>query len=81
MRVERIVFLQGEEARPVLELLDEQGQGAAVEHLQQWFNPGEHEVSHCLAAGTHDRTFHDGKGFTLTWNDGLEYIGLEFAHK
>lgn len=81
MRVERIVFLQGEEARPVLTLLDEHGEGAAVEHLQQWFNPGEHEVSHCLSAGTHDWRFQDGNGFHLTWNYGLEYVGLEFAHK
>lgn len=80
MRIENIIFLQGQEAIPVLELLDNEGYQAAVKHLQQWHFPGEHEVREEPSAGTDDNVFLSGR-YRLTYNSNLGYIGLEYRLK
>ena len=36
MKYKEIIFLQGEEATEVLEILEEEGENAAFQHLLQW---------------------------------------------
>lgn len=76
VKYEQVVFMQGEEADAVLEVLDDQGEEAALEYLAQWHNPGEHEVRDESAAGTDDNEFRDGD-YILSWNNHFGYIGLQ----
>ena len=75
--IERIVFMQGDEADEPLSILDTDGTKAAIEYLAQWHYPGEHETANEPAAGTCDHVQKTDDGFILTWNDRLRYIGLE----
>ncbi len=75
--IERIVFMQGEEAEEPLRILDEQGEEAAIEYLAQWHFPGEHETSETPGAGSDDDVYRAEDGFRLSWNTRLGYIGLE----
>lgn len=77
MAIERIVFVQGDEADEPLSVLDTDGTEAAIEYLAQWHNPGEHELAQEPAAGSSDDVFETDHGFILTWNVRLGYIGLE----
>ncbi len=74
---EQVIFLQGSEADEALDILDDDGTQAAMDHLKQWHYPGEHDTRADPGAGTSDDTYESG-GYTLVWNTGLEYIGLEF---
>ena len=74
---ERVVFMQGDDAQEALNILDQQGEDAAIAHLAQWHNPGEHETSRELGAGTSDRTY-EKDGYILSYNLGLGYIGLDY---
>ena len=75
--VERIVFMQGDEASKALDILETFGLKDAVEYLAQWHNPGSQEEADEPAAGSSDSTYETEDGFILTWNDSLGYIGLE----
>ncbi len=77
MAIERIVFVQGDEADEPLSVLDTNGTEAAIEYLAQWHYPGEHELTQEPAAGSSDDVFETDDGFILTWNIRLGYIGLE----
>ena len=71
-----IVFLQGEEAYEALDLLDREGEAAAMSHLTQWDFGGESEHSPTTHPwGTADATFRDGE-YVLSYNTRLGYIGL-----
>ena len=80
--IERIIFLEHDSVNQddyntVKALLDEHGEQAAIEFLKRWHYPGEHETADEESAGTADDTFEDDEGYILTWNSGLDYIGLE----
>lgn len=75
--IERVVFLQGEEANEALEIYEEKGIDAAFDHLKQWHYPGEHETSSEPGHGTSDSVFKLGQ-YTMAINSPLSYIGLEF---
>jgi len=80
MKVERIIFFQGDDANEYLDLLDRKGERAAVKQLMGWWYPGEHDLAHELSAGNSDyQSFIkvDGIEFVLTYNTDLNYIGLE----
>jgi hypothetical protein len=77
-RYERVVFMQGDEADEALRMLDVNGEDEAIEFLAQMHNPGEHETADELSHGSADDFFESDDGYILSWNEGLEYIGLEF---
>ena len=71
-----IAFVQGEEAREVLEILDREGEAAAMSHLTQWDFGGESEHSPTTFPwGTSDLIFRDGE-YVMSYNTQLGYIGL-----
>jgi hypothetical protein len=78
--VERIVFLQGDEANTAFKVFDEDGYLSAIHYLSGWHYPGEHETTKKLGRGTKDRVYRDGR-YVLTDNVGLGYIGLEYIKK
>lgn len=78
--IERIVFLQGENADEALKIFEESGTDAAFEYLMQWHYPGEHDTSSEYSAGSSDRTY-DRDGYRLTVNLDLNYIGLEYYNE
>ena len=76
---EQVVFMEGADAEEPLEILDADGAEAAIKFLQDWQCPGEHETRDEPGAGSSDYTYNSEDGlYILTWNTGLEYIGLEF---
>ena len=85
MRIERIVFLQGDEADEALKFYNEVSDEATFEFLRQWHYPGEHETHNEPSAGrvddVHMFPLADGSGtYVMNVNTNLGYIGLEF-HK
>ena len=86
MKVERIIFLQGDGAQQLLLLLRSQRitERTAVKQLMEYWQPGEHEEANSLSAGKGDyQSFIkvDGIEFVLTYNTNLNYIGLEHIIK
>ena len=75
MTYEHVVFMQGNEATETLEILDSQGEQAALDHLVQWHYPGEHDASDYTGEGTADSVYVDGI-YQMSYNEGLDYIGL-----
>jgi len=76
-RYEDVVFIQGEEANEPLDILEEKGENAALEYLQQWHYPGEHSTRNELPHGAEDRTY-DVDGYHMAWNPRIGYIGLVY---
>lgn len=76
-RYEEVVFLQGDEANEAIDILNNDGQDAAMEYLKQWHNPGEHMGSDKPGHGTMDRTF-SKDGYLMSWNTHIPYIGLSY---
>ncbi len=78
-----LVFLQGSEADPVLDLIDDEGIAAAVTYLASW-DYGDETVEEAIAnghvydelpAGVLDKTAtHDV--YTMTYNPHIGYVGL-----
>lgn len=77
MIIERIIFLQGDAANEALEIYDKHGFEGALQYLDQWYYPNEHETSDTLAAGALD-TVYEISDYVLTVNTNLGYIGLEY---
>lgn len=80
MKVERIIFMQGDEANEYLNLLERKGKKAVVKQLMEYWQPGEHDEAKQLSAGNlDDQEFIKVNGikFVLTYNLNLNYIGLE----
>lgn len=77
MKYQDIVFMQGSEADEALELLSEYGIEATFKHLLQWDHGDSYgELRDDLPHGSHDHTFEGSDGYIMSWNKGLNYIGL-----
>lgn len=78
-----IVFLQGEDADPVIEIIDRQGTDAAIEYLAAW-DHGEETVSDAMENGyVYDTAPHSAADrlatsgdYALTYSSALGYVGL-----
>jgi hypothetical protein len=80
-----VVFLQGEEADAVLEMIEKAGHDIALHHLSHW-DYGDETRDAALANGyvydeipqsSTDRVIHDhGSGYTLTYNRLFGYVSL-----
>lgn len=77
MKVERIIFLQGDAANEALEIYDKNGCEGALQYLDQWYYPGEHDTASELSHGTKDTVYYISD-YVLTVNTALNYIGLEY---
>ena len=75
-KYEDVIFLDGSEADEALEILDNQGEDAALEYLKQWHSPGQHMGSQQLGHGTSDKTY-EKDGYIMSWNFPLGYIGYK----
>ena len=75
---EDVVFMQGEEADEPLNILNTQGEDAALKYLQQWHSPGQHMGSAELGHGSSDQTY-EKDGYVMAWNTPLNYIGLQYG--
>ncbi|MCO5294448.1 MAG: hypothetical protein M9882_06030 [Homoserinimonas sp.] len=82
-----IVFLQGQDADEVLAIIDQDGAGAAIEHLAG-FDMGEETTQAALVngyvydtipTGPLDRTTTEG-AYTLTYNHDHRHVSLLRAH-
>jgi hypothetical protein len=73
----QIVFQQEHDADETMQILDEHGKKAALEHLLQWDN-GEGDVRSTSSAGSNDHIYKSGH-YIMSYNLGLPYIGLEEA--
>ena len=76
VKYQDIVFMQGSEADEALALLSEYGIEAAFKHLLQWDYGDAGELRDDLPHGSYDRIFEGGDGYIMSWNVGLNYIGL-----
>jgi len=76
-KYEDVVFMQGEEADEALEILNNQGEDAAMQYLMQWHSPGQHMGSAELGHGSSDQTY-EKDGYIMAWNTPLNYIGLQY---
>ena len=74
--IENIVFMQGEEAEEVLEMLEKEGEEHTLNYLAEWHDPGMHETRECWGTGEHDYYYENGN-YRLSWSTRLGYIGLE----
>ena len=84
MKVERIIFFQGDGANEYLDLLDRKGERAVVKQLMEYWQPGNHDMAKELSAGNSDYQEAikvNGIEFILTYNTRLNYIGLEHVIK
>lgn len=69
-----IVFMQGHEAEEVMNILDQQGQEAAMNHLKQW-DDGEYHTVTANPFGSKDKLYRQGD-YIMAYNTGIPYIGL-----
>lgn len=76
----RIVFLQGDEAYEPLQILKDQGADIAMEYMKQWDYGDSYETSDTPSHGASDDIYEDSF-YILSWNDSLNYIGLDYKHK
>jgi len=76
MPVQRIVFMQGDDADEPLAMLDTEGIESVLDYLAQWDMDDNGELTDEPSAGTSDDTY-EVDGYILTWNNQLGYIGLE----
>ena len=74
---EDVVFLQGDEAEEPLELLDEDGEEAALRYLKDWHSPGEHDVRQALPHGEMDYSYESGD-YIMGYSLRLGYVGLVY---
>lgn len=76
-RYEQIAFLQGEEASEVMDILNNDGEEAALTHLQMGHYPGEHDAEDEIGTGKYDDKL-EKDGYIMTWNSRLPYISLVY---
>lgn len=74
---ESIVLLNGDEAEKAIVLLKEKGEGAALEYLRQWHEPGEGTLvsSRDDPWKSGDSIYESGK-YVMYYNLHVPYIGL-----
>lgn len=77
MKVERVIFLQGEDADEALKIFNNDGVRALFNHLSQWHYPEEHETSDNFGHGLSDATYRIDD-YMLSVNIPLNYVGLEY---
>ena len=77
MKVERIVFLQGQAAEEALNIYKNTGSEGALQYLDQWTDLGNHETSDSLSHGSSDSVYYISD-YVLSVNTNLNYIGLEY---
>ena len=71
-----IVFIQNEEAEEPLNILEEQGEGAALQYLRQWdYGEDDGEAYDENPGGSGDFIYREGN-YMMTYNTSLGYIGL-----
>lgn len=76
-----IVFLQGEEAEEAMDMLDQQGEEAALRHLLQTYYDQDslRALDNDQYKGRQDHEYReviDGETYIMNWNYGIPYIGL-----
>lgn len=75
-----IAFVQGDEAQEVLDIIEDQGPEAALDHLADMGYmdlEGSGEPMYDQPWGEEDEVYHDeGTGLSLSWNPRLGYWGL-----
>ncbi|MHA6750836.1 hypothetical protein ACX31A_08025 [Dermacoccus nishinomiyaensis] len=78
-----VVFLQGEDAEPVLDVIDRQGPDAGIAYLSGW-DMGEETMNDAMEngyvynqppAGMNDKVAEQGE-YALTYNPAMTYVGL-----
>ncbi|MDG1950824.1 MAG: hypothetical protein P8J32_08495, partial [bacterium] len=74
-RYEEVVFMQGEEAHTVLDIIDQQGEEAGLKYLMQWHDPGNHMGTTQVPHGSGDQLYQKD-GYTLSYSPSLGYVGL-----
>lgn len=74
-RYEKILFAQGGEADEIMDVLNNDGEEAALDFMKQWHYPGEHDGSNEVGAGKYDDRF-EKDGYIMSWNSRMPYIGL-----
>ena len=74
---ESVIFLDGSEADEAFEILNNDGEYAAMEYLKQWHDYGNHMGQQELGHGTSDETY-EKDGYIMSWNSRIGYIGLEY---
>ena len=74
MPYQNIVFMQGDEAIPILDMIENQSEHDTIEHLLQW-DFGEGLMEEKQPWGESDKLFlhHD---LVLSWNSAIPYISL-----
>jgi len=80
-----VVFLQGDDADEVLDMIDRRGAAATTEHLQRW-DSGDETTDAALTngyvydripAGATDRTIENvGSAYALTYSAQFRYVSL-----
>ena len=74
MPYQNIVFMQGDEAIPVLDRIENQSEQDALEYLSQWaYGDGLEEDSQPW--GESDKLFLHND-LVLSWNTGIPYVSL-----
>lgn len=76
LRFENIVFLQGEEANEVLQMLDIIGVEQTLNYLQNLHFSNEHTIIEDPSSDNDEKYSKDG--YLMTWNTRLGYIGLVY---
>lgn len=70
-----VVFLQGDEAHEAMDILDENGEAALLEHLKQW-DMGDRNLTRAeLPHGSEDHVYRAGD-YVMAYNAPLGYCGL-----
>ena len=72
----RIIFLENDNAREALNILENSGKIAAIDFLAQWDYGDRAEIYDKPSHGTNDRVLEHNE-YLLSYNLGLGYIGLE----
>lgn len=75
-KFQEIVFIQGEEAEELLEILKSRGESAALQYLVQWdYGEGDGDIHDENPAGSNDSTYSEGC-YIISYSTTLGYIGL-----
>ena len=76
MKYRNIVFVQGEEAEKVLNILDKQGEEAALNYLLQWnYGDSPEEEREDQPWGNSD-IIYKKDNFVMSYNEKIGYAGL-----
>lgn len=76
IKYENIVFLEDSEAIESLDIYQQSGAGALLEHLKQW-HCGDHEIIDGPGHGTDDEVHYFGN-YELSVNTSIGYCGLVY---